>query len=394
MRIVFAQNMIHLPTHGGANKSNRVLAELLAARGHECHLVAPLSGVMRTSDQDPDTLWDRSGARLLGRDEATVRYELGGVQVHGVRSPSGLVKRVRTTIAEVRPDWVLVPSDDPGSMVLATALGAAPDRVVYLTHTIQQLPFGPSAFYPSAGGTALVRRAAGTLAVSRAAQRYLHDWAGIRADLLYPPVYGSIPEPRTDDGSGAITMVNPCGYKGLPIFLSLAEAFPDLPFLAVPTWGTTADDRAQLARRPNIEIAEPVDDIGLLLRRTRVLVVPSLWDETFGYTCVDAMLRGIPVLASAVGGLTEAKLDVPYLLPVRRIESYDAAADRARPVPVIPPQDTAPWRDAVHRLLDNPAHWADVAHLSRAAAVSFVESLDEGALEQYLASLEPARVGG
>ena len=93
-------------------------------------------------------------ARLLGRDEATVRYELGGVQVHGVRSPSGLVKRVRTTIAEVRPDWVLVPSDDPGSMVLATALGAAPDRVVYLTHTIQQLPFGPSAFYPSAGGTA------------------------------------------------------------------------------------------------------------------------------------------------------------------------------------------------------------------------------------------------
>jgi hypothetical protein len=91
MRIVFAQNMIHLPTHGGANKSNRVLAELLAARGHECHLVAPLSGVMRTSDQDPDTLWDRYGARLLGRDEATVRYELGGVQVHGVRSPSGLV---------------------------------------------------------------------------------------------------------------------------------------------------------------------------------------------------------------------------------------------------------------------------------------------------------------
>jgi glycosyltransferase involved in cell wall biosynthesis len=392
MRIVFAQNMIHLPAHGGANKSNRVLAELLAARGHECHLVAPLGGVMRTSDQDPDTLLDRYGARLLGQDEAAVRYELGGVQVHGVRSPSGLVRRVRTTIAEVRPDWVVVPSDDPGSMVLAAALGAAPDRVVYLAYTIQQLPFGSSAFYPSAGGTALVRRAAGTLAISRAAQRYLHDWAGIHADLLYPPVYGRIPEPRTGDGSGAITMVNPCGYKGLPIFLDLAETFPDLPFLAVPTWGTTSDDRAQLAQRPNIEIAEPVDDIGLVLRRTRLLVVPSLWDETFGFACVDAMLRGIPVLASAVGGLTEAKLDVPYLLPVCRIESYDAAADRARPVPVIPPQDTAPWRDAVRRLLDYPAHRADVAERSRAAAVSFVQSLDEGALEQYLASLEPARV--
>ena len=31
MKVVFAQNMIHVPTHGGANKANRVLAELLAA---------------------------------------------------------------------------------------------------------------------------------------------------------------------------------------------------------------------------------------------------------------------------------------------------------------------------------------------------------------------------
>ncbi len=45
--------------------------------------------------------------------------------------------------------------------------------------------------------------------------------------------------------------------------------------------------------------------------------MPSLWDETFGYACVEAMARGVPVIASAVGGLSEAKLGVPYSVPVR-----------------------------------------------------------------------------
>ncbi|MER7370604.1 hypothetical protein, partial [Nonomuraea wenchangensis] len=48
MRILLAQNLIHLPSHGGANKSNRLLMERLAALGHEVHVVAPLSGALAT----------------------------------------------------------------------------------------------------------------------------------------------------------------------------------------------------------------------------------------------------------------------------------------------------------------------------------------------------------
>ena len=47
---------------------------------------------------------------------------------------------------------------------------------------------------------------------------------------------------------------------------------------------------------------------------TRILLVPSLWGEAFGLVVVEAMLRGIPVLASNVGGLVEAKLGVDYIL--------------------------------------------------------------------------------
>ena len=36
---------------------------------------------------------------------------------------------------------------------------------------------------------------------------------------------------------------------------------------------------------------------------------------------VEAMLRGVPVIASNTGGLPEAKLGVPYVLPVTPIPS-------------------------------------------------------------------------
>ena len=43
MRILLAQNSLYYPAHGGGDKSNRLLLEALAARGHECRVVARIS---------------------------------------------------------------------------------------------------------------------------------------------------------------------------------------------------------------------------------------------------------------------------------------------------------------------------------------------------------------
>jgi glycosyltransferase involved in cell wall biosynthesis len=61
---------------------------------------------------------------------------------------------------------------------------------------------------------------------------------------------------------------------------------------------------------------------------TRVLLVPSLWEETWGRVATEAQFSGIPVLASDAGGLPEAVGQGGILL--RRDTPPEIWADRLR----------------------------------------------------------------
>jgi glycosyltransferase involved in cell wall biosynthesis len=255
------------------------------------------------------------------------------------------------------------------------------------------LPFGPACFSADPAKTELLRRASGIITVSDYVKEYFRRWGDLESVAISFPVYGSEPFPRLGRlDRGYVTLVNPSAIKGLAIFVALARALPQVPFAAVPTWGTNRADRAALERLPNVRLLPPADDIDEIFAQTRVLLVPSLWGEAFGQIVVEAMLRGIPVLASDSGGLPEAKLGVDYVLPVRPIERYEERFDDRRlPVPVVPEQDGGPWLEALQELLTDRARYEELAQASREAALAFVSRIGIEPFEVFLENLAPAR---
>ena len=97
------------------------------------------------------------------------------------------------------------------------------------------------------------------------------------------------------------------------------------------------------------------------------------------------MSRGIPVIASDVGGLPEAKMGVDYLIPVNVVKHYRPTLDsRMVPVADVPPQDAGPWEKALRRLLVDREHYCDLARQSRQAALRYMETLGCEPFENYL----------
>ena len=389
MRIALIQDDIYLPSFGGGTKANRYLLEGLARHGHEC---LALSRALTRSSEGPGNMqqfvaeMDARGTIFQEAEPNVFSYQHEGVQVEALNFADPdeqrdyLVRRVRS----MDPDWVFV-TDDKRRIMLQAAMEAAPSRVILLLQTIIQLPFGPLSVDKSPEYTELVKAAQAIIVISRFMKWYIHDYGDLDAQLLPIPVYGAGPFPDLSGfDSGFVTMINPCELKGVSIFMGLAREFPDVEFAAVPTWGADQDLIARLQALPNVRILKPANDIEEILGQTRILLVPSLWPETFGYVVPEAMLRGIPVLASDIGGLPEAKLGVDYVLPVLpgelRKEGY-----------ISPPQDLSPWSQALGELLSDENTYRQCSRHSRQAAHDFVAKVSVSRFEALMEQLGGAR---
>jgi surfactin synthase thioesterase subunit/glycosyltransferase involved in cell wall biosynthesis len=385
LRILLAHNSLYYPAHGGGDKSNRLLMEALAARGHTVRVVA------RTGDfgAEPERQWL---AQLADRGlTATVRdgaagFVLHGVEVRTLTSNPHLRAYLNSQINEFRPDVILTSTDDPAQLLFEVALRAGDARVVHLVRATIAVPFGPDSSMESAARTGTLGRADAIVGVSEYVARYVREHGGMPA--VHVPI--SLMEPGEPAQLGRfdnpfVLFGNPCAVKGIDIFLGLADAMPDVAFAAVPTWGTNAQDLAALHARPNVTVLAAVDDMDELFRRTRVLLVPSVWAEARSRIVVEAMLRGVPVIASDIGGIPEAKLGVPYLLPVNPVRGYKAAVDENMvPVPDVSPQDLGPWITALRRLTTDEPHWSEIAEESRRAALAYARELSVEPFERLL----------
>jgi glycosyltransferase involved in cell wall biosynthesis len=94
-------------------------------------------------------------------------------------------------------------------------------------------------------------------------------------------------------------------------------------------------------------------------------VVPSLWDEPCPYAAIEAMASGLPVLASAVGGLPE-------------VVGEDS---------VLPARDVARWAEAMAAL------WNDAGHRRARAASALARARDLFGEERFYSGLMDAYAG-
>jgi surfactin synthase thioesterase subunit/glycosyltransferase involved in cell wall biosynthesis len=386
MRILLAHNSTYYPAHGGGDRSNRLLVEALAARGHACRVVARISGFGAAAHAHYLEELSAHGVVAETVEAGAVAFPLNGVEVRVVTNHPNLRAFFAAEITAFRPDVIISSTDDPAQLLLEAALKDGSARVAYLARATLALPFGPDCAFPSTSKTDTLRRADAVVGVSIYVARYIRRWSGIEA--VHVPISLMDPGPAPALGrleNEFVTLVNPCAVKGISILLALAGLMPQVRFAAVPTWGTNATDRALLEARPNIVVLDPVDRIDDLLARTRVLLVPSLWAEARSRIVVEAMLRGVPVLGANVGGIPEAMLGCDYLLPVRPIEHYRPALDEQMvPVAEVPPQDIGPWHAALARLLSDAEHYRALSEQSRAAALGYVERLSAGPFEEVL----------
>jgi glycosyltransferase involved in cell wall biosynthesis len=127
---------------------------------------------------------------------------------------------------------------------------------------------------------------------------------------------------------------NLAAHKNLPFLIRAFEAVgPGGRLVLVGRRGESFDEVQRAAEgssaRDRIEIRRDASDreVDGLYRGAAMLVLPSRY-EGFGFTALEAMARGCPVLESDIPGLREVSGDGAWLLPVDDGEAWTDAMRR------------------------------------------------------------------
>jgi glycosyltransferase involved in cell wall biosynthesis len=173
-----------------------------------------------------------------------------------------------------------------------------------------------------------------------------------------------------------LTIVNPSLEKGLMVFARVAHEVstrrPDVSIMVVESRGTAGLlVRAGLAGgfdlRPhrNILVSPGVSRPALIYAATRVLLVPSLWEEPFGRVAVEALVNGVPPMVSSRGGLPHAVGSGGFVLDVPA-----SLTPQTRRPPS--PQEVEAWTELSIRLMTDDAFHAEASARARAAGEAYL----------------------
>jgi glycosyltransferase involved in cell wall biosynthesis len=310
LRILFATDHIHFPQGGGGGERNtHELSVTLSEQGFSPAVLAAMW-------VDGSWLsWRNRLRRILPpRVEFPCDTACGYPVFRGWDMTRG-----NEVVQRFRPDVAVVQSTAP-QPILRTLSRTGLPMVLYI-HEVESLDY-----LRALGGFDLT-----LLANSKFTARRIKDYVGLDSHVVPPLIDARYY--RTETSRNRVLFVNTVPRKGLDIAFAIAERRPDIQFDFVLSWILKPERIAELEARANragnIVLHPPTDDMRSLYATTRLLLVPSQWEEAWGRVVSEAHLNGIPVLGSDRGGLPESIGSGGLMLPAEApLEDWLAALSR------------------------------------------------------------------
>ena len=167
-------------------------------------------------------------------------------------------------------------------------------------------------------------------------QKAVKRYVGREIDCIINPILDKervICENR--DGK-YVTIINPDVGKGGRLFLAIAKMMPDVEFMCVGFGNDLLPENTsinqEIRNRKNIIVKENTDKMSDVYAQIKILLVPSLVDETFSMVALEGMANGIPVLTTNYGNL-------PFLVGQNGI--------------ILDPFDPFLWKEKIESLMED-----------------------------------------
>ena len=154
-----------------------------------------------------------------------------------------------------------------------------------------------------------------------------------------------------------VTMINPSPEKGLMVVARIAEEVcvrrPRVAMLVIESRGSAGKLAGaalaggfDLRRHENMLTSPAVAQPAAIYAGTRLLLVPSVWEEPAGRVVAEALVNGIPPLVSDRGGLAEVANGGGFVLPI----PAEVTPQTQFPVDA---RMVEPWVETILRLTDD-----------------------------------------